>query len=108
MKNAQNIGSALFSIRQERGYSQVEFARILGISRSYLSEIETGVKNPSLQLLESIGDKLGIPLAVIYLKALSADDIPYPNKEEILTAIRPHIEKIESYFSLKESLAEIS
>ncbi|MFM9950179.1 MAG: helix-turn-helix domain-containing protein [Saprospiraceae bacterium] len=105
-KPLRGIPFVLLSLRKEKGYTQAEFANLLGISRSFLSEIETGVKNPSVQLLESLSDKLGIPLAIIYLKALNVEDIPYQNREEILAAIKPHIKKIESYFLVEERIVE--
>jgi transcriptional regulator with XRE-family HTH domain len=40
-------------MRRERQLTQVELAEILGIDRSYLSEIETGKKDPSLRVLKT-------------------------------------------------------
>jgi len=41
---------------------QVEMAEMLGIDRSYLSEIETGKKDPSLRVLKTIADRFGLSL----------------------------------------------
>jgi ribosome-binding protein aMBF1 (putative translation factor) len=40
------LGNRVRALRQEQGWSQVEMAEMLGIDRSYLSEIETGKKDP--------------------------------------------------------------
>jgi transcriptional regulator with XRE-family HTH domain len=46
------IGRALKILRQFHGYKQSELAFKLGISKSYLSEIESGKKPVSLELLD--------------------------------------------------------
>lgn len=38
-------------------------AELLGIDRSYLSEIETGKKDPSLRILKAIADGFGLSLS---------------------------------------------
>lgn len=106
MKDESGLGGVLRMLRREGNYTQADFAKLFGISRSFLSEIENGEKNPSVQLLQKISRKLQIPLAVIYLKAIGEDDIPYVNKEEIIAEIRPSIKKIESYFSVPNNLVE--
>jgi len=40
--------------RYEKGWSQTEFAELLGIVRTYLSAIENGKKNPSIKLSKKI------------------------------------------------------
>lgn len=46
--------------RKQKGYSQEEFARIAGFSRSYYTEIETGKRNVSLLNFIKIVQALGI------------------------------------------------
>lgn len=43
-------------LRKKHSWTQVELAEMLGIDRSYLSEIETGKKDPSLRILKTIAD----------------------------------------------------
>ncbi len=38
-------------------------AELLGIDRSYLSEIETGKKDPSLTMLRALADGFGVSLS---------------------------------------------
>ena len=38
-------------------------AEVLGVDRSYLSEIETGKKDPSLRVLKTIADGFGVSLS---------------------------------------------
>lgn len=47
----QQIGVVIAHERMNRAYSQRQFAEILGITQSYVHQIETGKKMPSLSLL---------------------------------------------------------
>lgn len=49
----------LQELRIARGYSQATFSKAIGISRSHLSQIETGEKDPSLKVSLRIKQKLG-------------------------------------------------
>ena len=46
------IGEVLQRMRKIYGYKAIEMSEKLGISNSYLSEIENNKKKPSLELLE--------------------------------------------------------
>lgn len=45
--------------RMAKGYTQVEFAAILDIDRTYYNQIERGRVTPSMALLEKIAVSLG-------------------------------------------------
>jgi len=45
--------------RMRKGLTQTELARILGVDRTYINQIERGKKIPSLGLLERIAEVLG-------------------------------------------------
>lgn len=51
--------------RTEKGLSQEQLADQAGLHRTYISQIERGVKSPSLRSLEQITDALEIPLWVL-------------------------------------------
>ena len=53
------IGEALRLIRTIKGYKAKEIAEKLGISPSYLSQIETGQKKPPLELIENFAAVVG-------------------------------------------------
>ena len=46
--------------------SQETFAYESGIDRRYMSDIENGKRNISLDILERVADKLGIPLSEFF------------------------------------------
>lgn len=59
------INEALRLIRVFHDLKQVELAQKLGISKSHLSEIEKGVKTPSLDLIERYAVAFNLPVSSI-------------------------------------------
>lgn len=68
----KSFGSTLKELRKERELTQSQFAELLGISTSYLKNLENSQRNPSHKMFERI---------VRYLN-LSADTIIYSEKEQ--------------------------
>lgn len=58
---------ALRLLRTYHQLSQLELAKKLEISNSYLSEIEKGVKTPSIELLQKYSTMFKMPLSTILL-----------------------------------------
>jgi transcriptional regulator with XRE-family HTH domain len=54
----EQFGERVRALRQARGWTQVEMADFLAMDRSYLSEIETGKKDPSLTMLKTLATGL--------------------------------------------------
>ena len=48
------IHQRITRVRKHKGMSQKEFSTTIGISQSYLSEVESGKSKPSLELLSGI------------------------------------------------------
>jgi transcriptional regulator with XRE-family HTH domain len=61
-KQQKRISSALRRLRQERRWSQSEFAQKLGISQSRLSEIESGKGSISAEQLITVMQTFNVPL----------------------------------------------
>ncbi len=59
------IGAALRCIRKFHDLNQNAAAEKLGISKSYLSEIESGSKEPTLQLVQKYAEAFKIPASSI-------------------------------------------
>lgn len=58
----KKFGKRLRQLREERGWSQEEFADRAGLHRTYVSAVERGVRNPTLSVLERIAKALGVSL----------------------------------------------
>lgn len=68
------LNEALRMIRVFHDKSQREVAAALDISASYLSEIEKGTKEPSLQILKRYSDEFAIPLSSIMFFSEQIDE----------------------------------
>lgn len=59
------LNKALKLLRVFNELSQTEMAQKLGVTKSWISEIENGHKEPTLSLLQSYAEVLDIPLSSI-------------------------------------------
>lgn len=78
------IGEVLKRMRKIYGYKASEMSTLLGISSSYLSEIENGKKQPSLDLLKKYSEILGIKLSSLILLAESFEEAEAEGKGAIM------------------------
>jgi transcriptional regulator with XRE-family HTH domain len=70
------FGEALRLIRTFHDVSQIDLAASLDISRSYLSEIESGKKTPSIDLLQRYSVLFKIPLSTIMFFSEAVEGSP--------------------------------
>ena len=56
----ENIGKAICKIRKQQNLLQIDLAVAVGIDRAYLSEIENGRTNVSINILYAIADALNV------------------------------------------------
>jgi len=63
---AQKFGSCVREIRTQQGLSQVEFGERCGFYQTYLSRIETGKANPTLNAIEVIANALGLSVFELF------------------------------------------
>lgn len=54
------LGKNLKRIRTEKGITQGDIVRNLGVSRSFISNIENGKTNPTLSTLSKLAKALGV------------------------------------------------
>lgn len=70
MENTKKItvqfGQRVRKLRLEAGLSQEAFADKCGLDRTYISGIERGVRNPTLEVIAVIAEGLGIELCVLF------------------------------------------
>lgn len=62
---ARLVGERLRAARRERGLSVGALADAAGVGKGSLSEIENGIRNPTLSTLYSVAGALGVPLATL-------------------------------------------
>lgn len=66
------MGVNLKELRKGRGWNQQELADRLSISKSHVSEMEAGIKNPSTPLLERMSSVFAIPMRDLFGSATEA------------------------------------
>jgi len=59
---SKKFGENLKKIRLEKKMSQGDICRALGVDRGYISNLETGKRNPTLSTIKRIADALGVPV----------------------------------------------
>ena len=57
------LGSNIRRLRTERGLTQEAFADLANIHRTYVSDIERGARNPTITIVQRLGDALGVEAA---------------------------------------------
>lgn len=68
------LNEALRLVRTYHDLSQSELGVELGISNSYLSEIESGKKKPSIDLLNKYSSQFNIPVSSLLFFSESLDE----------------------------------
>ena len=64
----EKIGKNICKIRKQQQLLQIDLAVTVGIDRTYLSEIENGRTNVSVNVLYAIADALGVPITDFFLE----------------------------------------
>ena len=69
---ARLVGERLRAARRERGLSVGALAAAAGVGKGSLSEIENGIRNPTLSTLYAVAGALGVPLATLLTDQVGA------------------------------------
>ena len=59
------LGVNVRKAREQRGWSQEELADRSGIHRTYISGVERGARNPTIEIIAAIAGALDLPVAVL-------------------------------------------
>lgn len=60
------LGKVIGALRKQAGISQEELAFRASIDRTYISQIERGVGNPSLLVIFKIAQALKVPMNLLF------------------------------------------
>lgn len=71
-----NIGKAIRALRAQKGVSQEKLALETGIGRRYMSDIENGRRNVSLEIIEKLAEFFEISPSEFVKKIEQADEPP--------------------------------
>lgn len=100
----KDIGAYIKDLRLLRGYSLTELSKKSGVSQPYLSQIESGDRIPSTEILRKLAEPLGVPLINLMEKGgyLESGNVDTNLKYEILNREKHLLE--ESLIRIKNEL----
>lgn len=61
----KRLGMNVRTLREARGWSQEELAFEAGLHRTYISQVERGIRNPTITVVEKIAGALGVPIGAL-------------------------------------------
>lgn len=92
-----NLGNVIKKMRKQKKQTQSELAILCGITQTYLSQIESNLKEPNLATLKKISENLDIPLPILFFLSLDESDID-PDKRKAFEIINPSVKSLVSEF----------
>ncbi len=66
MKAQTQLGMRIRFLRKRLGWSQEDLALEANVNKNYISDLENGRRNPSLDILERIAKALNITLSELF------------------------------------------
>lgn len=63
---AKKLGENLKRIRTEKGITQSDIAKSLGVSRGFVSNIENGKRNPTLSTISRLAKAVDVPTEELF------------------------------------------
>lgn len=92
-----DLGNQIKNTRKQKGLTQAEFALSVGITQTYLSQIESNLKEPNLSTLKSISEGLDLPLPILFFLSMTEDDVR-PNKRNAFKIVSPSVNSLVNEF----------
>lgn len=82
------MGEALRLLRIFNGYKSAELAKKLELSQSYVSELENGKKQPTMEVLDKYAKVFGMKKSTLMLfaESLESEEIKKDKKQRIARA----------------------
>ena len=104
----EELGQEIRRLRISQGYSQEDFARVSELDRTYISDVEHGKRNVSIDNIEKIAKALNITLPELFnfnrpmqktiILTVNGEQFILESNAELTRNIKNHIEAITDYF----------
>lgn len=89
-----DIGSALKDIRENVACRrQQEVAAAIGVSQTYLSQVEANKKIPAQEVVEKLCMEYQVPMAFVVWKGMEMKDV-HKSKQRALGLIKPIVDDL--------------
>ena len=82
MATGEQIGKTIIRLRKQRGFSQEALANEAGIDRRYMSDLENGKRNLSLDVLNRLAAVFGVSLSTL-IQFAEEEDREFNSIEEL-------------------------
>ena len=97
-----SIGRNIKKIRKEKNITQNDLANEMGISRSYLGDLENDRRNPSAKTLESLSQKLDVSMTYLLEGEKTWRDL---DENERIKYTEKTVKSVSNLFSEREDSA---
>ena len=74
MNTQQRIGKVIKDLRTKRGLSQAQLSTQSGVDQHYISDIENGLRNPSVEVVECLAKFFGFTLSRFFVEVETWDE----------------------------------
>lgn len=88
-----NIGAALLKARKDNGLRQNVVSERTGITQTYLSQIETGSKVPSIEVIEKLANEYNMPFGIMMWNTITEKDVRKA-KLDIYRKLKPTVDNL--------------
>jgi transcriptional regulator with XRE-family HTH domain len=79
------FGAAVRLRRDNLGISQEELAGRAGLHRTYISDVERGARNVSLESIHRLADALQVPMSLLFAwqhEEINGNHTPHPSRDD--------------------------
>ncbi len=87
-----NIGKAIKAVRKKRGLNQIEFGKLVGLTQTYISQIESGNKHLHPTKLTKISEVLEVPEFILML--IGTDTVPFKHEDTFASPVFQEFKKL--------------
>ena len=85
---ARAVAITVIQYRAERGLSQRDLGKQVGLTRSSVARLELGEHNPTVEMLQRLAQGLGVCFVVAVAPAGRADELELPASMQVLVDVR--------------------
>ncbi|MEQ8713139.1 MAG: helix-turn-helix transcriptional regulator [Cyclobacteriaceae bacterium] len=85
-----HLGATIKKFRLKKGLTQQELAEHIGTRINYISDIETGKRNPGNKLVDQIAEMFGVNPIFLKFDAMEEEDIKREERQ-LFNSVKPLI-----------------
>lgn len=96
MKRFNSVGKIIKFLRISKDISQLELAKMIGVTPNYLSLIENGKRIPHSKLLNKISDSLGFSTDIFTYQQISDRGFKSKKSKELVRRINNNLDEVRN------------